>query len=92
MGTEHQPHYEGTEHQPHRLLALNRGGLRGLSAVQLLKFHLDCSETLFDRQFVYEQWRALYKADPLREELRKVFGAETTLMADNLKTLLDSSY
>jgi hypothetical protein len=43
---------------------------------------------MFDKQFILKRWHALYKSEPLKKELQKVFGSETTLKPDDLECLL----
>jgi uncharacterized protein len=64
------------------------GIARGMSAKGLLKFYQDTGPAMFDKQFILKRWNALYKSEPLKKELQKVFGAETTLKPDDLECLL----
>ena len=64
------------------------GLARGMSAKELLDFYQKTGPAMFDKQFVLKRWQALYKSEPLKKELQKTFGAETTLKPDDLECLL----
>lgn len=64
------------------------GLARGMSAKDLLAFYQETGPAMFDKQFILKRWHALYKSEPLKKELQKTFGAETTLKPDDLKCLL----
>lgn len=64
------------------------GLARGMSAEELLNFYQDTGPAMFDKQFILKRWHALYKSEPLKKELQKTFGAETTLKPDDLECLL----
>jgi predicted acylesterase/phospholipase RssA len=64
------------------------GLARGMSAKDLLDFYQKTGPAMFDKQFILKRWRALYKSEPLKKELQKTFGAETTLKPDDLECLL----
>jgi predicted acylesterase/phospholipase RssA len=64
------------------------GLARGMSAKELLGFYQKTGSKMFDKQFILKRWNALYKSKPLKKELHKVFGAETTLRPDDLECLL----
>jgi hypothetical protein len=64
------------------------GLARGMSAKELLDFYEDTGPAMFDKQFILKRWKALYKSEPLKKELQKVFGADTTLRPDDLECLL----
>ena len=64
------------------------GLARGKSAKELLDFYQQTGPAMFDKQFILKRWNALYKSEPLKKELQKVFGAETTLEPDDLECLL----
>ena len=64
------------------------GLARGMSAQELLDFYQETGPAMFDKQFILKRWKALYKSDPLKKELQKTFGAETTLKPDDLECLL----
>ena len=54
------------------------GLARGMSAKELLDFYQKTGPAMFDKQFILKRWHALYKSEPLKKELQKTFGAETT--------------
>ena len=64
------------------------GLARGMSAKELLDFYQKTGPAMFDRQFILKRWHALYKSEPLKKELQKTFGAETTLKPNDLECLL----
>ncbi len=64
------------------------GLARGMSAKELLDFYQKTGPAMFDKQFILKRWKALYKSEPLKKELQKTFGAETTLKPDDLECLL----
>ena len=64
------------------------GLARGMSAKELLDFYQKTGPAMFDKQFILKRWHALYKSEPLKKELQKTFGAETTLKPDDLECLL----
>jgi predicted acylesterase/phospholipase RssA len=64
------------------------GLARGMSARELLEFYQKTGPAMFDKQFILKRWNALYKSKPLKKELQKTFGAETTLKPDDLECLL----
>jgi hypothetical protein len=63
------------------------GLVRGMSAQELLTFYKDIGPAMFDKQFILKRWEAMYKTKPLKKELQKKFGAETTLRPDDLECL-----
>ena len=64
------------------------GLARGMSAKELLDFYQKTGPAMFDKQFILKRWKALYKSEPLKKELQKTFGADTTLKPDDLECLL----
>ena len=64
------------------------GLARGMSAKELLDFYQKTGPAMFDKQFILKRWQALYKSEPLKKELQKTFGTETTLKPDDLECLL----
>ena len=64
------------------------GLARGMSAKELLDFYQKTGPAMFDKQFILKRWKALYKSEPLKKELQKTFGADTTLRPDDLECLL----
>jgi predicted acylesterase/phospholipase RssA len=64
------------------------GIARGMSARELLDFYQKTGPAMFDKQVLWKRWNALYKATPLKKELKNVFGSKTTLKPDDLRCLL----
>ncbi len=55
---------------------------------KLLQFYKDFGPAMFEKRFFLERYKSLYGKDALAEKLQSVFGRETTLSSDRLKTLL----
>jgi hypothetical protein len=64
------------------------GIARGMSARELLDFYQATGPAMFDKRFILKRLKSLYKAEPLKKELAKVFGEETTLSPEHLRCLL----
>ncbi len=64
------------------------GIARGLSVAELLDFYVSVGPQMFDRAALWQRWKHLYDADPLRQKLQEVFGAETDLGPESLCCLL----
>lgn len=64
------------------------GLARGMRAKELLDFYEKTGPAMFDKQFILKRWNALYKSEPLKKELQKVFGANSTLEPEYLECLL----
>jgi hypothetical protein len=64
------------------------GLARGMSVGQLLDFYQKTGPAMFDKAFILNRLKYLYKSEPLAEELKKTYGAETNLLPDSLKCLL----
>lgn len=60
----------------------------GKSVSELIKFYSDSGEAMFERTHLLQRLKSLYQADPLRMELERVFGSNTTLEPQHLKCLL----
>lgn len=64
----------------------------GMSVDELTEFYLRSGDKMFTKQWLLKRARALYDADPLREELRNVLvnadGSDRTLGAEDLRCLL----
>ena len=60
----------------------------GMTAKELLTFYEEIGPAMFDKQFILKRWQAMYKSEPLKKELQKKFGADTTLRPDDLECLL----
>ena len=51
----------------------------GMSVQQLLEFYIDKGKNMFDRNFLFKQWKSLYQSGPLLEMLKDTFGADTDM-------------
>lgn len=60
----------------------------GKSAEFLSKFYQEVGPAMFEKAFILQRLKHLYKSEPLTEKLKEVFGADTTLSSDKLKCLL----
>lgn len=64
------------------------GLARGKSVDQLIDFYRTSGRLMFDERSLWTRWKSFYTADPLVQQLKEVFGAETTLEPQHLETLL----
>jgi len=64
------------------------GLARGMSAGELLDFYQQTGPAMFDKAFILNRVRYLYRSEPLAEELKNKFGVQTNLLPENLKCLL----
>jgi hypothetical protein len=64
------------------------GLARGMSVGKLLDFYQQTGPAMFDKAFILNRLKYLYKSQPLAEELKKTFGEETSLLPQYLKCLL----
>jgi len=64
------------------------GLARGKSVQELIQFYRDSGQAMFESTHLMQRLISFYQADPLREKLRKVFGADTTLEPKHLQCLL----
>lgn len=64
------------------------GLARGMSARELMTFYLSAGEKMFDKPFLLKRLQNFYKSEPLAEELKTAYGAETTLAPEHLRCLL----
>jgi uncharacterized protein len=64
------------------------GLARGMSARQLLEFYRRTGPAMFDKAFLLQRLKSLYKSEPLAQELKKTFGEKTNLLPENLRCLL----
>lgn len=64
------------------------GIARGMSVAELLDFYSEAGPLMFEKAKLLARLRNLYTADPLKQKLQEVFGADTTLGSDSLETLL----
>ena len=60
----------------------------GMSARELSDFYIATGPKMFEKAFVLERLRHLYKKEPLTEELKKTYGPRTDLASTRLKSLL----
>lgn len=60
----------------------------GMSVKQILDFYLNNGAAMFDKASIMRRLQYQYKSEPLALKLKEVFGAETTLGAPELETLL----
>jgi hypothetical protein len=60
----------------------------GMSAQELSDFYIATGPKMFEKAFILERLRHLYKKEPLTEELKKTYGAKTDLGSNKLKCLL----
>lgn len=60
----------------------------GMSVDSIRSFYIDNGKDMFDKASVLQRFRYKYEDDKLRGKLKEVFGADTTLGSDRLKTLL----
>ena len=64
------------------------GLARGMSTSKLISFYRSCGKNMFEPSRLIERLKYFYKADPLKAQLQKTFGEDTTLEPDDLKCLL----
>jgi patatin-like phospholipase/acyl hydrolase len=60
----------------------------GMTVNDIRSFYLGSSREMFEKASVLRRFRYKYEDKKLSQKLREVFGAETTLGSDRLKTLL----
>jgi hypothetical protein len=60
----------------------------GMSAQELSDFYIATGPKMFEKAFILERLRHLYKKEPLTEELKKTYGPKTDLGSNKLKSLL----
>jgi hypothetical protein len=60
----------------------------GKSARFLSDFYKEVGPAMFEKAFILQRLKHLYKSEPLTEKLKEVFGANATLESDALKCLL----
>ena len=60
----------------------------GMSAQELSDFYIATGPKMFEKAFILERLRNLYKKEPLTEELKKTYGPRTDLASTRLKSLL----
>jgi hypothetical protein len=64
------------------------GLARGMSVKELIQFYRENGVAMFESTHLMQRLVSFYQADPLREKLKEVFGADTTLEPQHLKCLL----
>jgi hypothetical protein len=64
------------------------GLARGMTANELISFYRDSGKAMFEKTSLLKRLSSFYQADPLREKLQNVFGAQSTLEPQYLKCLL----
>lgn len=67
---------------------LAAGLARGMSTAELLTFYQDVGPKMFDKTWLLRRLKNLYKAEPLAEQLKQVFGSETDLAPEHLRCLI----
>jgi hypothetical protein len=60
----------------------------GKSAQFLSDFYQEVGPAMFEKAFILQRLKHLYKSEPLTEKLKEVYGDDTTLASDTLKCLL----
>ena len=64
------------------------GLARGMAIQELIQFYRDSGKAMFENAALLKRLVSFYEADPLRDKLREVFGAESTLEPQYLESLL----
>jgi len=64
------------------------GLARGMSVDELIRFYRQTGTEMFQRTRFLDRLNSLYRNGPLEQQLKEVFGAETDLKPQHLKTLL----
>jgi hypothetical protein len=64
------------------------GLARGMSIQELIQFYRDSGKAMFENAALLKRLVNFYEADPLRDKLREVFGAASTLEPQYLESLL----
>jgi patatin-like phospholipase/acyl hydrolase len=59
-----------------------------MSVADIQKFYRESGEKMFAKAFILRRLRYRYEDEKLSDELKKVFGEDTTFGSDRLKTLL----
>lgn len=60
----------------------------GKSVSELIDFYNDSGPKMFEKEWLLKRLYADFKSEPLAKKLKEVFGADTTLESDKLRTLL----
>jgi hypothetical protein len=61
---------------------------RGMSVATIRQFYMDNGKAMFDRASLLRRFRYKYEDDRLAGKLKEVFGGDSTLGSDGLRTLL----
>ncbi|MGA2728596.1 MAG: patatin-like phospholipase family protein [Terracidiphilus sp.] len=61
---------------------------RGMTTAELIQFYTSFGKQMFDPSTLIDRIKCLYTADPLKEQLQKTFGPDTSLDPDDLECLL----
>jgi hypothetical protein len=64
------------------------GLARGMAVAELIDFYRSAGKQMFEHSSLIERVKYFYTADPLKAKLQTVFGSQTDLEPNNLKTLL----
>jgi len=64
------------------------GLARGMTVEELEHFYRGSGEAMFEKTSLMKRLTSFYEADPPRQKLREVFGADSTLEPQYLKCLL----
>lgn len=60
----------------------------GMRVSEIMDFYNVAGPQMFEKQWLLKRLNANFKSEPLAEKLKEVFGADTTLGSDKLRTLL----
>ncbi len=60
----------------------------GMSVADVKKFYVDCGPDMFDKAGILRRFRYKFEDQKLSQKLRDVFGADTTLGSQKIRTLL----
>jgi len=60
----------------------------GKTTDEIRSFYIDSGKDMFDRSHVLRRYRSFYEDKKLAQKLQEVFGEETTLGSNEIKTLL----
>lgn len=61
---------------------------RGMTTAELIQFYTSFGKQMFDPSTLIDRIKYLYTADPLKVQLQKTFGPDTSLDPDDLECLL----
>ena len=57
----------------------------GMRVQELLDFYINKGKNMFDKNFLFKQWKALYESGPLLDMLKQTFGGDTDMDLENGK-------